>query len=111
MAGDWAAAERKLARDPAAARTFLPGGRAPRPGDIFQNENLAKSLELIAKEGRDAFYKGAIAQAIRLASTKASDPEQVKRLIEIADTVEACTSSATAAIEPEAPEPVPASAA
>lgn len=72
VAGDWAAAERKLSRDPAAAKTFLPGGRAPRPGEIFQNENLARSLELIAKEGRDAFYKGAIAQAIA-ADLKARD--------------------------------------
>lgn len=72
VAGDWEAAERKLARDPAAAKTFLPGGRAPRPGDIFKNENLAKSLELIAKDGRDAFYKGAIAQAIA-ADIKARD--------------------------------------
>ena len=64
VAGDWEAASRKLSRDPAAARTFLPGGRAPRPGDIFRNENLAKSLESIVRDGRDAFYKGAIAQAI-----------------------------------------------
>ena len=64
VAGDWEAASRKLARDPAAARTFLPSGQAPKPGDLFQNPNLAKSLDLIAREGRDAFYKGAIAQAI-----------------------------------------------
>jgi gamma-glutamyltranspeptidase/glutathione hydrolase len=72
VAGDWAAAERKLSRDPAASRTFLPGGRAPRAGDLFSNPNLAKSLELIAKEGRDAFYKGALAQAIA-ADMKARD--------------------------------------
>jgi len=64
VAGDWANAEKKLSRDPAAAKTFLPGGRAPLPGEVFKNPNLAKSLELIAKEGRDAFYKGAIARAI-----------------------------------------------
>ena len=79
VAGDWEAAARKLARDPAAARTFLPNGRAPQAGEIFQNENLAKSLELIAKEGRDAFYKGAIAQAI------AADMKSRDGLIDLED--------------------------
>ncbi len=72
VAGEWEAAAQKLARDPAAARTFLPNGRAPRIGEVFQNPNLAKSLGLIATEGRDAFYKGAIAQAIA-ADMKARD--------------------------------------
>ena len=79
VASDWAAAERTLSRDPAAAKTFLPAGRAPRPGEIFQNENLAKSLELIAKEGRDAFYKGALAQAI------AADMKSRDGLIDLED--------------------------
>ena len=64
VGGDWEAAARKLSRDPAAARTFLPDGKAPRPGDLFKNPRLASSLELIAKDGRDAFYKGALAEAI-----------------------------------------------
>lgn len=72
VAGDWAAAAQKLSHDPAAAKTFLPNGRAPLPGEVFQNPNLARSLELIAREGRDAFYKGAIAQAIA-ADMKARD--------------------------------------
>ena len=64
MAADWADSAEKLSRDAAAARTFLPDGRAPREGEIFANPNLARSLERIATEGRDAFYVGAIAQAI-----------------------------------------------
>ncbi len=71
-ADDWQEAAPRVARDPAAARTFLPEGRAPRSGEIFRNPNLARSLELIAKDGRDAFYKGAIAQAIS-ADMKARD--------------------------------------
>lgn len=60
----WKAQEATLARDTAAAATFLPGGHAPVAGDVFRNPNLATSLEQIAKGGRDAFYRGAIAQAI-----------------------------------------------
>jgi gamma-glutamyltranspeptidase/glutathione hydrolase len=64
IAGQWKEVEGMLARDPNAAKTFLLDGKAPKPGDVFRNPNLANSLELIAKEGRDAFYKGAIAKAI-----------------------------------------------
>lgn len=64
MAADWKGSEKKLSQDPAAAKTFLPNGRAPAAGEIFANPNLANSLDLIAKGGRDAFYKGPIARAI-----------------------------------------------
>ncbi len=53
-----------LGRYPGFAETFLPGGRAPRKGEIFRNPNLANTLEKIATEGRDAFYKGEIARTI-----------------------------------------------
>ena len=64
MADDWKDSEKKLSQDPAAAKTFLPNGHAPAAGELFANPNLANSLELIAKNGRDAFYKGPIARAI-----------------------------------------------
>ncbi len=64
ISGQWQASEKKLSADPAAASTFLPGGHAPKPGEIFSNPRLAASLALIAKDGRDAFYKGPIAAAI-----------------------------------------------
>jgi len=64
MADDWAGATKRLAQDPAAAATFLPNGQAPKHGDIFANARLARTLELVAKGGRDEFYKGTIARAI-----------------------------------------------
>ena len=39
-------------------------GRTPAKGDIFKNPALAKSLRLIGEKGRDAFYKGEIADKI-----------------------------------------------
>jgi gamma-glutamyltranspeptidase/glutathione hydrolase len=39
-------------------------GRTPAKGDIFKNPALAKTLRLIAEKGRDAFYKGGIADKV-----------------------------------------------
>jgi gamma-glutamyltranspeptidase / glutathione hydrolase len=39
-------------------------GRAPAKGDVFRNPALAKTLRLIGEKGRDAFYKGEIADKI-----------------------------------------------
>ncbi len=64
VAGQWRDAEPALAADRAAAGVFLPGGRAPRAGEVFSNPPLARSLEQIASGGRDAFYRGPIARAI-----------------------------------------------
>jgi gamma-glutamyltranspeptidase/glutathione hydrolase len=64
IADQWKSVESMLASDEKAAAVFLPGGKAPAPGDVFRNPALAASLELIAKGGRDAFYKGPIAKAI-----------------------------------------------
>jgi gamma-glutamyltranspeptidase/glutathione hydrolase len=72
IATDWATVTRILQRDPDAAATFLPNGRPPAPGQRFSNPNLAATLETLAAGGRDAFYKGPIAQAIA-ASMKAKN--------------------------------------
>lgn len=64
IADQWKSVESMLARDKTAAAVFLPGGKAPAHGDVFRNPALAASLELIARNGRDAFYKGPIAKAI-----------------------------------------------
>jgi len=46
------------------AETYLPGGRAPAAGEIFSNPDLARTYEMIASGGRDAFYRGEIAEII-----------------------------------------------
>ena len=60
----WADEARFLAKNPETARVYLIQGHAPATGEIFRNEDLAHSLELVAAGGRDAFYKGEIAQRI-----------------------------------------------
>ena len=52
-------------------QVFLPGGEAPKVGQIFRNPAYAKALELIANDGPEAFYRGPIAKAILATSKKA----------------------------------------
>jgi len=73
---DWYVAQtislytRELRAFPETARTYLRDGLdiyrppASQDGDVLRQPDLGRSLRLIAKEGPDAFYRGAIAQAI-----------------------------------------------
>ena len=63
-AEDWNSEVTMLKKNPAAATNYLINGRAPRPGEIFRQPNLARTLRTLARGGRDAFYKGEIAKAI-----------------------------------------------
>lgn len=53
-----------LLKDPQAASIFFKNGKPLRKGDLLVQENLAKTLEIIAKMGRRGFYHGEIAKAI-----------------------------------------------
>ena len=64
IAQGWAANARVLSKYPNFAATYMPGGKPPAKGDIFRNPDLAATLSAIAEGGRDAFYKGEIAQRI-----------------------------------------------
>ncbi len=65
----WVDEESKLRKTAEATRVFLPGNKVPALGDRFTNPDVAKALRLIAEKGRDAFYKGEIAQALVSTST------------------------------------------
>lgn len=60
----WVEGSEKLRKNDEARRVFLPGDKTPEVGDQFKNPDVARALRLVAQEGRDAFYKGEIAQAI-----------------------------------------------
>jgi len=58
-------AQERMQPYPASMETFFKKGGVPyERGDRFVQKDLARSLRLIAKEGRDAFYRGEIASAI-----------------------------------------------
>ncbi len=68
---------RKIRQYPSTMRVYMPAGQAPRPGDVFKNVDLAKTLRKLIeaekaaaskgrkealKAARDRFYKGDIAR-------------------------------------------------
>jgi len=64
--------EDALRRFPETYRVYYPHGRAPRAGEILEQPDLARTLEAIATQGPQSFYRGAFAQALD-AYAKASD--------------------------------------
>ena len=50
--------------DPEWRRVFMPQGRAPAPGELFVQPDLARTLRDLAAEGPDLFYRGRVARAI-----------------------------------------------
>ena len=68
IANAWRLQEKKLSSFEGSKRTYLPGGRAPRVGEIFRNPNLAATFRLLGEGGREAFYHGPVAEAIVRAS-------------------------------------------
>jgi gamma-glutamyltranspeptidase/glutathione hydrolase len=64
IGASWQGSTKKLSASKSAKETYLPDGRAPKVGEIFRNRDLADSLRLVAAQGRDGFYKGAIAQSL-----------------------------------------------
>ena len=66
----WAAATEELQSQPGFAGAFLPWGRAPRVGELFQFKAAAKGLRAIAQTKGAAFYGGEMAHALEKFSAK-----------------------------------------
>ncbi len=62
----WSApiAVERLMTNAESVRVFLPGGEAPRVGQLFRNPDAARCFRLLAEQGPRAFYEGEIAAAI-----------------------------------------------
>jgi gamma-glutamyltranspeptidase / glutathione hydrolase len=62
IAFDWKNQFEKLKQGTNTGRYLLPHGKAAVAGDVIHQPELGRTLRAIAKDGRDAFYKGAIAE-------------------------------------------------
>lgn len=60
----WLRGEHQLATQPGFAQNFLPDGRAPKAGELYANQNFARTLQLIAETRGKAFYEGELAEKI-----------------------------------------------
>lgn len=69
-AREWLLFEHVIARDLHCARLYR-AGRVPRAGEGFDNPELAATLQAIASDGPDAFYRGEPARAASAASESA----------------------------------------
>ncbi len=59
---DWVREEALLSADPAAREILLVDGHAPALGTVHRQPQLARTLARIASEGREAFYRGPVAE-------------------------------------------------
>ena len=64
IAANWADRAEPLAGRKDFREAYMPGGRAPRHGEVFRNPGLAWTYRQISEGGRDAFYQGEIARRI-----------------------------------------------
>jgi gamma-glutamyltranspeptidase/glutathione hydrolase len=64
IAEKWALAATVMPKGMGWHEHFMPGGRAPAPGERFASRDMARTLETIARSGGEAFYRGALAEAM-----------------------------------------------
>ena len=54
----------KISKYPSSVKALLKDGRPHEPGELFAQPDLGRTLEIIARDGAEAFYRGPIAQRI-----------------------------------------------
>ena len=59
---EWHNLEGKLRKNEEAAAGYLVDDRAPRPGEMFRQRDLARTLRGIAEGGAEFFYRGEVAE-------------------------------------------------
>ena len=64
IANAWRKHSHKMSVYPDSKRVWLPRNRAPQPAELFCNLDFAQTLQTLADEGYDAFYKGEIGRQI-----------------------------------------------
>ena len=64
MARGYAERSDVMERYPGTREVFLRNGRAPREGDLFRQPELAATLERLAAQGHDGFYRGITARRL-----------------------------------------------
>jgi len=75
LAGLVAGDAERLARFPATASYFLPGGQPVTPGQVLRNPAYADTLRQLAAQGAEVFYSGPIAaDIVRKVQTAAGNP-------------------------------------
>lgn len=53
-----------LSKFPSSVETYLPGGTAPRPGEVLVQQDLANTYRQVAEGGAEVFYRGDIGNRI-----------------------------------------------
>lgn len=64
IASNWQTSAALLAATAEASAAYLINGKAPGVGTVHRQPDLARTLRVIAEQGRDGFYQGEIAEEI-----------------------------------------------
>ena len=64
VAADWALHEPRISHHAGARMHLFRAGAVPRAGDVMRFPALAATLRILAREGREGFYTGAVAEDI-----------------------------------------------